>query len=56
MDGDVDGRQLLVVTRLSARRLENEDDLVALHPPMEQDWLVRFARRYLRIFFLVPKK
>lgn len=53
MDGDADGRQVPVVTGLSARRLEDIDDLVALHPPMEQDWLVRFVRKYLRIFFLV---
>lgn len=53
MEGDADGRGVAVVSGLSAGRLEDADDLVALHPPMEQDWLVRFVRRYLRILFLV---
>jgi hypothetical protein len=52
-DGDADGRGVAVVSGLSAGRLEDADDLVALHPPMEQDWLVRFIRKYLRILFLV---
>jgi len=53
MDGIADDHGVAVVSGLSAGRLEDADDLVALHPPMEQDWLIRFARRYLRILSLV---
>jgi hypothetical protein len=53
MDGTADGRGVPDVKGLSARRLEDPDDLVALHPPMEQDLLIRFARRYLRLLSLV---
>lgn len=56
MDGDADDRGVAVVTGLSAGRLRDADDLVALHPAMEQDWLVRFVRRYLRILFMVFKR
>jgi len=56
MDGEADGRGVAVITDLSAQRLDDPDDLVALHLPMEQDWLIRFVRKYLHIFFLVFSK
>lgn len=34
-------------------RLGNEEDLVALRIPDDQDYLIRFVRRYQRVFFLV---
>jgi hypothetical protein len=34
-------------------RLGNEEDLVALRTPDDQDYLIRFVRRYLRVFFLI---
>jgi hypothetical protein len=34
-------------------RLDDEEDLVALRIPDDQDYLIRFVRRYLRVFFLV---
>jgi hypothetical protein len=34
-------------------RLDDEYDLVALRVPEDQDYLIRFVRRYLRVFFLV---
>ncbi|PQE18787.1 chorismate mutase protein [Rutstroemia sp. NJR-2017a WRK4] len=39
---------------LGAKRLEDEADLVALHPTYERDWLMKFAQLpYIRLFFLV---
>jgi hypothetical protein len=34
-------------------RLDGEEDLVALWIPDDQDYLIRFVRRYLRVFFLL---
>jgi hypothetical protein len=34
-------------------RLDGEEVLVALWIPDDQDYLTRFVRRYLRVFFLV---
>jgi hypothetical protein len=42
----------ILMDRGSAR-LDDEDDLVALRIPEDQDYLIRFVRRYLRVFFLV---
>lgn len=53
MDGTADGRGVSVLSGLSSKRLHDTDDIVALHAPVDQDWLIRFVRRYLRIFFMV---
>jgi hypothetical protein len=43
----------ILTDKEGATRLDDEDDLVALRIPADQDWLIIFVRRYLRIFFLV---
>jgi hypothetical protein len=53
MNGSADGRGVAVLSGPSAQRLNDKDDLVALHAQIEQDWLTRFVRRYLRILFVV---
>ena len=53
MEGEADGRNVPVITGLSANRLVDASDLIALHPPVDQDWLTRFIRRYFRILFVV---
>jgi hypothetical protein len=53
MEGEADGRGVPVITGLSANRLVDASDLIALHPPVDQDWLTRFVRRYFRILFVV---
>jgi hypothetical protein len=53
MDGEADGRGVPVITGLSASRLLDASDLVALHHPVDQDWLAHFVRRYFRILFVV---
>lgn len=42
-----------VLPGLSAHRLDDADDLVALHPPVEQDWVTKFVPRYFRLLFVV---
>jgi hypothetical protein len=42
-----------MLSGLSAHRLDDEDDLIVLSKPVDQDWLIRFVRRYFRVFFLV---
>jgi hypothetical protein len=37
----------------SANRLDNSDDLIVLSETPGQDLLIRFVRRYLKIFFIV---
>jgi hypothetical protein len=37
----------------SSSRLDGEEDLVAFWILDDQDYLIRFVRRYLRVFFLV---
>lgn len=51
MDGNGTGVQVL--SGLSSGRLEDSHDLVVLRPPVEQDWMTRFVRRYFRILFVV---
>jgi hypothetical protein len=46
-------RRAPMLSDLSAHRLDDEDDLIVLSKPLDQDWLIRFIRRYFRIFFLV---
>ncbi|PMD36443.1 hypothetical protein L207DRAFT_636434 [Hyaloscypha variabilis F] len=55
MEGEADGRGVPVITGLSANRLLDASDLIALHPPVDQDWLTRFVRRYFRILFVEGK-
>jgi hypothetical protein len=52
-EGEADGRGVPVITGLSANRLLDASDLIALHPPIDQDWLTRFVRRSFRILFVV---
>jgi hypothetical protein len=47
------GSRPSVLLGLNARRLDDADDLVALHPLVEQDWLTRFVRRYFQLLFVV---
>ena len=51
MEGN--GTKPSVLLGLSAHRLDDADNLVALHPPVEQDWLTRFVRWYFRLLFAV---
>ena len=37
------GRTIASFQGLSARRLDDTNDLVALHPPFEDDWLSKFV-------------
>jgi hypothetical protein len=53
MDCEADGRGVPVITGLSANRLLDASDLIALHPPVDQDLLTCFVRRYFRILFVV---
>ncbi|KAH8656040.1 hypothetical protein BGZ60DRAFT_532364 [Tricladium varicosporioides] len=41
-----------ILADASGKRLDDRKDLVALRAPPDHDYLVRFARRYLRIFFV----
>ncbi len=41
LEGEADGSGIPKLAGLSADRLRDFDDLVALHPPAEQDWLTR---------------
>jgi hypothetical protein len=56
MEGEADGRGVPVITGLSANRVLDASDVVALHPPVDQDWLSRFVRRYFRIPFVVSTR
>ena len=48
------GRHAPSFSGLAAKRLDDESDLVALHPPFEKDWLSRLVDiPYLRFFCLV---
>jgi hypothetical protein len=51
-EGEADGRGVPVITGLSANRLVNSSDLIALHSPVDQDWLTRFVCRYSQILFV----
>ena len=53
MEGEADGRGVPVLKGPSEDRLLDTRDLIALHPPLEQDYLTRFVRRYFRILFVV---
>lgn len=53
MEGETDGTEVRVLQGLSADRLLDTSDLIALHPPLEQDYLTRFVRRYFRLLFVV---
>jgi hypothetical protein len=55
MSGDADGRGAPVLAGLSASRLDDPHDLIALHPPVEKDWLTRLVRRHFRILFVVSR-
>ncbi|KAE8446494.1 hypothetical protein EG329_011957 [Mollisiaceae sp. DMI_Dod_QoI] len=52
LEGEADGSGIPKLAGLSADRLRDFDDLVALHPPAEQDWLTRFVRRYFRVLLV----
>lgn len=48
------GRTIPSFQGLMAKRLDNADDLVALHPPFERDWLSRLVEYpFLRLLCLV---
>lgn len=48
------GRSAASLSGLSAARLNNEQNLVALHPPFERDWLAKLVELpYLRFLCLV---
>jgi hypothetical protein len=53
MNGTANERGVAVLSGNGARRLSDKKDLVALHAPIEMDWLSRFMRNYLWIFFVV---
>lgn len=42
-----------ILTDHGAERLRDQNDLIAPKTPPDHDWLIRFVRRYLRVFFLV---
>jgi hypothetical protein len=49
------GRTFKSFQGLSAARLDDHNELVALHPPFDRDWLTRFVELpYLRQLFRVP--
>ncbi|KAF8858694.1 hypothetical protein BDZ45DRAFT_390166 [Acephala macrosclerotiorum] len=52
LQGEADGSGIPKLAGLSADRLYDFDDLIALHSAAEQDWLTRFLRRYLRVLFV----
>lgn len=48
------GRHAPTFSGLMAHRLEDEENLVAIHPAFEKDWLARLVELpYLRLFCLV---
>jgi hypothetical protein len=48
------GRTVKSFQGLSTCRLDDDSDLVALHPPFESDWLMQLAQLpYLRLLFRV---
>jgi hypothetical protein len=49
-------RRVPILSGLSERRLGDEDDLIVLSKPIDQDWLIRFVRRYFHVFFLVRNR
>jgi len=55
MEGKTDSSRAQVLADLSADRLRDTKDLVALHRPRKQDWLTRLIRRYFKIFFVVTQ-
>lgn len=48
-----DGLGVPILADQSGHRLQDQTDLVGLRKPTEQDWLTRFVRKYLRVFFVV---
>jgi hypothetical protein len=54
LDAKSDGREAPTFEGQMANRLKDVNDLVALHPEFERDWLARLADLpYLRYFCLV---
>jgi len=48
------GRHAPSFSGLMSHRLDQEEDLVALHPAFEKDWLAKLVELpYLRLLFLV---
>ncbi|CZR63603.1 uncharacterized protein PAC_13500 [Phialocephala subalpina] len=52
LEGKADSSGIPKLGGLSTRRLQDYDDLVALHPAAGQDWPTRFFRRYFRVLFV----
>lgn len=55
MEGEPSRSHVSVLGDLSADRLRDAQDLVALHSPWEQDSLTKFLRRYVCVAFILSE-